>query len=187
MLDYLCRPIPPGVPEGEAARILLRALLTARFGAEGETLFAALRKNENGKPLLDGGLYVSLSHSHGMAAAALASAPVGIDLERILPLTENKQKLLDRFFPGEETQAAKEDPAGVEFCRFWTRREAAFKAFATQPFFVQDPTAGHSAELLTLSVSGEKGDYLLSLACPLLKNENLRFSLSENGSFRAVL
>ena len=164
MLDYICKPFSSDTTEGNAARALLRSLLITRFGTDGEALFASLHKNADGKPLLGGELFVSLSHSHGVAAAAISDRPVGIDIELWSPLSEVNRRVLDRFFPSEETEAAKSDLSGVEFCRFWTRREAAFKAFATEPIFLKDPTEGHADDLLTSSFYLGEKLFVLSVA-----------------------
>jgi len=150
-----------------AARRLLLSLLCRRFGEKkaGE-LYGCMYKNANGKPCLPAecGLFVSISHTKGYAAAALSDSDVGIDIEILTPLTEKRIAILNRFFPTEDTEKAKADQSGREFFCFWTRREAAFKAFATLPFYTEDPVTSHN--VITKEIVEKDGTSLiLSVAC----------------------
>ena len=154
------------------ARALLSELLSEAYGEWGAVLERQIYKNQNGKPLLPCvyGVYISISHTRGFAAAAIADAPVGIDVEVVRPLTEKNIAVLDRYFAGENTEAAKTDPSGVAFYTFWTRREAAFKAYATRPFYTEDPVRGREESLTThVQVFGENV-IALSVACGELNN-----------------
>lgn len=145
----------------------LEALLCGCLGEKGTELFLGLYKDENGKPCLpdESGLFVSISHTAHFGAAAIASSSVGIDVEEIAPLDEKKKALLERFFANEDISAAQTDPAGREFYRFWTRREAAFKAFAEVPFYSADPTAGNADKIMTYFQTAADREIVISVAC----------------------
>lgn len=129
----------------------LAGILDEEYGEWGKVLLASLYKDENGKPRFPcvHGIYVSISHSQNYGAAAISDRPIGIDVEELCPLDEKKKAVLDRFFENEDISAAKNDPSGREFCRFWTRREAAFKAFADKPFYASDPVNGNENNITT--------------------------------------
>ena len=61
---------------------LARELLAAALHCPPEEV--ALRYDAQGKPLTDG-LYLSISHSRGLAACAVADRPVGLDVELVRP------------------------------------------------------------------------------------------------------
>jgi 4'-phosphopantetheinyl transferase len=106
----------------------LRAVLARATAAP--LHFAA---TEKGKPYLPAApdLKFSLSHSHAMALIAAAlHVDVGVDVERLRPLSEC-QAIAERFFPPSEAAAFAATPDGArerEFFRRWTRIEAMLKA-----------------------------------------------------------
>ena len=166
MLEYEIRACEGDKSQG--ARALLLEIMKRALGERADELFARLYKNENGKPMLpeESGLFVSISHSADAVAVALADSPVGIDVEEMRePLTEKKREILERFFSGEDIKKAKEDKSGKEFYLFWTRREAAFKAYATRPFYTEDPTKNCEETIIsrTLTINGKA--YALAVAC----------------------
>ena len=138
------------------------AIFATDFGSVDNTY-----KDENGKPCLpdESGLFVSISHTAHFGAAAIASSPVGIDVEEIAPLDEKKKALLERFFANEDISAAQTDPAGREFYRFWTRREAAFKAFADKPFYSADPVKGNEDKISSYYQIMADREIMFSVAC----------------------
>ena len=85
------------------SRVLLRRLAAASLHCDPGDV--PLRADPGRPPQLQGvnGLHLSLSHSHGMALAALHSQPIGVDVEtgtRLVPAT-----LVARFFGCEEALA----------------------------------------------------------------------------------
>ena len=154
------------------ARVLLSELLSEAYGEWGAVLERQIYKNQNGKPLLPCvyGVYISISHTRDFAAAAISDVPVGIDVEEVRPLTEKNIAVLDRYFAGENTEAAKNDPSGIAFYTFWTRREAAFKAYATRPFYTEDPVQGREDCLTTHVQTFGARQIALSVACDELNN-----------------
>lgn len=103
--------------ESIAVRFVLAELLLACFG---EDMSDKISSNENGKPYIIGrpDIFISLSHSDGTVAAVVSDKPVGIDIERIRPVTD---KLKNRVCK-EKTETDE------EFFKVWTVKEAYLKA-----------------------------------------------------------
>jgi 4'-phosphopantetheinyl transferase len=107
-----------------AMRAILRSLTAS------ELIFAVA---ENGKPYLASvpELKFNLSRSKGMAAvAAAAGIEVGVDIERLHPLTDYLG-IAERFLPpsaAAEFAAVFQPDPEREFFRRWTRTEAVLKA-----------------------------------------------------------
>lgn len=84
-----------------------------------------------GKPELspERGLFFNLAHSADEAILAVATQPVGVDLERLRPMPRAKD-FAERWFHPEEKQRLHET-ADVdhltEFFRIWTAKESALK------------------------------------------------------------
>lgn len=77
--------------------------------------------------ILDGALsewYVSISHSHPYAGAALDRAPVGIDVQVVRELPESAAHL---FLSDEETRAMERCALPHRLLHFWCAKEAAWK------------------------------------------------------------
>lgn len=112
-------------------RYLLRHELARSMGAKPNEIELATR--DDGKPVLADptiGLHFNVSHSGGWAAIALARRPVGVDLEAVRDVT-NERDLVERFFaPGERKQyrALPESVKRTGFLRGWTCKEAVLKA-----------------------------------------------------------
>ncbi|MFJ3214689.1 4'-phosphopantetheinyl transferase family protein [Kitasatospora sp. NPDC086801] len=81
-----------------------------------------------GKPAVEGapGLHFSLSHSGEIALLALASRPVGVDVE-LARADLDTTRLAGRFFPPDERELVARDGPDA-FTRLWTRKEACVKA-----------------------------------------------------------
>jgi 4'-phosphopantetheinyl transferase len=86
-----------------------------------------------GKPVLADSavdLHFNVSHSHGLVVVAVASRPVGIDIER-LRMVDNPEGLIRRFFSQVEQETYLALPAILReegFFRGWTSKEALIKA-----------------------------------------------------------
>lgn len=91
-----------------------------------------IRALETGRPWFIGadyrtsGWHLSITHGHGLAAALVGPAPVGIDLEKLRPLEPGGW----RFFLSDEERAWLEaEPLGADGAIVaWALKEAAFKA-----------------------------------------------------------
>lgn len=122
-----------------AAHIGLRLLLADHFGEHPASLVfdrapCPLCGEPHGRPLLAGedGFHFSLSRRPGIAAYALAAAPVGIDIE-----TLSRQIGLDdltaALHPAEQRSLATLPPSARRHAalRGWVRKEAYLKARGT--------------------------------------------------------
>lgn len=121
------------VRDGEvrAGFVLSRAALRTQLASElGRSPSAfEIVPGRHGKPaLIGGGLEFSLSHSDGLAALALSSVPVGIDVQR---RRSGMQRMAERYFAPAEaatvTAGIDPDRADKRFGRLWTRKEACAK------------------------------------------------------------
>lgn len=89
---------------------------------------------EHGKPLLidHPEHHFSVSHSGEYAVCVLSSAPVGVDVERIRPLSA--LSLAERYFADEEQawlRCLPEQERQIAFFRLWTAKESVLKALGT--------------------------------------------------------
>lgn len=88
---------------------------------------------DHGKPVIAGAgeeLHFSFSRSGPAAAIAVASTPIGIDIEVSRP-RQDVGALAERFFSAEEAQyltTLDREGAAAAFLRLWTRKEAILKA-----------------------------------------------------------
>lgn len=112
-------------------RYLLRQVLAHSLHATPKEI--ELTTRNDGKPVLADpsiGLHFNVSHSGGWAAIALARRPVGVDLEAVREIT-NERDLVDRFFAPDECKQYRSLPDDVKragFLRGWTCKEAVLKA-----------------------------------------------------------
>jgi phosphopantetheinyl transferase len=104
--------------------LLLAALLHVQGAAEPAAL---LTEAHGGVRYARGGWHLNLSHSGGWLAAAVASVPVGIDIERLRPRAVAAQTARV-FCPREAERLALEPDPLPSFWRLWTLKEAACKA-----------------------------------------------------------
>ncbi|WP_442306143.1 4'-phosphopantetheinyl transferase family protein [Streptomyces sp. 2RAF24] len=116
------------------AHVGLRRLLGAHLGVapRGVTVERApcpCCGEPHGRPVLpDGRLHFSLSHCEGMSLIAVATTPVGVDIERI-PAPHLVAELSEVLHPDEsaELAALAQDRRPAAFARVWTRKEAYLK------------------------------------------------------------
>jgi 4'-phosphopantetheinyl transferase len=117
------------------AHVTLRRLLGQRLGLAPEAV-TLLREpcphcgGPHGRPHVpDRAVHFSLSHTTGMVMIALASAPVGIDVEA-LPETTTAEEVAEQLHPKERAELAAVPAAEYReaFNRCWTRKEALLKA-----------------------------------------------------------
>ena len=126
------------------ARGVLRLLLAQLVGCEpADVRFAT---NRFGKPWLamPGAPHFSVSHSHELAAYAIAGEEVGIDIEWERPMVDVLE-IARRFFARSEIAALEAVPINgrdAAFLMHWTRKEACLKANGV----------GLSGDLASLSV-----------------------------------
>ena len=80
------------------------------------------------------GLYLSISHSRGLAACAVADRPVGLDVELVRPAP---RRVWEHLSPEERSHAA-DDAA---FFRLWTAKEALLKCRGGQFGQLREPAS----------------------------------------------
>ena len=119
------------------AELLVQKLLKEHCGVTD----AVLHRNPNGQPYLTGcDLHVSISHSNQMVACALSIDPIGIDIEKIRPMSlkifrhlcveEEKEYLFSGSNLSETDDC--QDPAVLRrLFEIWTAKEAYFKKCGT--------------------------------------------------------
>lgn len=112
----------------------LKKAWTAGMLPEGPPVFPAeTQEDEKGKPYFAApgqytGLFFNISHTEGMAAAAVADQPVGIDIEY---LKRRSVSHAERILSADEAEVYKqlEDPASKNrfFLESWVRKESYLK------------------------------------------------------------
>ena len=83
-----------------------------------------LEKDDQGAPLPSGGMCWSLSHKSAYVAGVVAPGPVGVDVEKVRPVSAALQ---ERVALPEEWQLGDPDDEQL-FFRYWTAKEAVIKA-----------------------------------------------------------
>ena len=86
-----------------------------------------LKKDEKGVPLPFNGNYWSLSHKPKYVAGVIASAPIGIDIEKIRSCSK---ALFRKTARDSEWKLSDTDPF-ILFYRYWTSKESVLKASGT--------------------------------------------------------
>jgi 4'-phosphopantetheinyl transferase len=86
-----------------------------------------LLKDKDGVPLPFNGHYWSLTHKPAYVGGVIASAQIGIDIEKIRPV---KKSVLKKTAGEKEWELADDNPLEL-FFRYWTSKEAVLKAAAT--------------------------------------------------------
>lgn len=123
-----------------------------------------LRKDENGKWQSDK-IYISLSHSGNVVAAAVSDSSVGLDIEFFNEKKFGKSLANRIATESEKSFFAKERAFSERVCALWTRKESEFKRKGEKifrPFFTDALSSPCRTFLLkcnhesyVLSVSGE--------------------------------
>ncbi len=159
------------------SHVLLRCVLSWYAPvAPGDWVFG---ENAYGKPHIAGPaafehLRFNLSHSHGMAAVAVAGVDVGVDVEYIERHTEVGE-IADRFFVPEEAQpilkSASQGDRSV-FFDYWTLKEAYIKVRGMGLSIPLDSFAMDLGETETKirflnGAGGEPADYRFFRCTPL--------------------
>lgn len=142
---------------------LLEYALKSSFGSDADNV--TFRKTADGKWTC-GKCVFSLSHKDSLAAVAVSSLPVGVDIEKITPerfdgklqariLTENERSELSRLTPSERSLCAN---------ILWAEKEAAFKRGGNGCFVANTvETSANRTVLRKIRYGGS--DYVLAVAC----------------------
>jgi 4'-phosphopantetheinyl transferase len=87
----------------------------------------AFLKDEYGKPRLeDAAWHISISHSHELVAAIAAPAPVGVDIQYIVPKIE---RLAHKYLREEELRSLRPGARLEQLHVYWGAKESLFKAY----------------------------------------------------------
>jgi phosphopantetheinyl transferase len=93
----------------------------------GRTKRAAFVKDEHGKPRLEGSdWHISISHSHGLAAAIAAPVLCGIDIQFIVPKIT---RLAHKFLCPPEAASIRPEHQMDQLHFYWGAKEALYKAY----------------------------------------------------------
>lgn len=80
-------------------------------------------KAEGGKPYIEGiPLHFNVSHSFDTVLCAIHTTPIGVDIQKVLPIRE---KVIKRICTPAEIAYIGDDP--IRFMQVWTRKEAYAK------------------------------------------------------------
>ena len=125
-----------------AAHLLVRLCAASAINVPPATLSVvqecSICRGPHGRPTLLGlaEVYVSLSHTAGWVAAAVAGEPVGIDLENASSAALEPSLLDFVLTPAERAVVESADTPAMTFRRFWVRKEALLKVgYATLDTF----------------------------------------------------
>jgi 4'-phosphopantetheinyl transferase len=154
-----------------AGRAFLRLLLAQYLGTDAGAI--EFRYGPHGKPFLaheQWGLRFNLAHAGGLAVCALArGGELGVDVERVRPLSDAEAVARSNFSPRENAALAAL-PEGDRlrgFFEAWTRKEAFLKALGdglARPLDSFDVSLGPGEEprlLQTLENPAEAAQYSL--------------------------
>lgn len=128
--------IRPGDRDAYAVgHVALRRLLGSRLATAPEAIVLARNPctkcgDPHGRPIIPGDpVHFSLSHTRGMVLIALASAPVGVDVES-LPRPATVADITPQLHPKERVELAEVpvEERPLAFARCWTRKESVLKA-----------------------------------------------------------
>lgn len=103
---------------------------------------ATMHHHASGAPYVNiDGVYISVSHSQNYAALAVASTPIGIDIEE--PRLAQLQRVVSRFMTKDDYEIC------PDLLRAWTAKESVFKAAAVDGAMLADIEFVNNNNLLT--------------------------------------
>lgn len=109
-----------------ASYVLLRRALSALDG--GDLNRWRLRRQSGRRPVVEGShRHVSLSRTTGLVGVAIASRPVGLDVERIISVTDLDEVVVHLDLDHQDAVSANTAPQ-VRCTELWTDVEAVLKA-----------------------------------------------------------
>lgn len=179
-IDAVLKKIERGQIETLYANMLAKRELSKILGcAIDEVVFSF---GKNGKPLLenDKDICFSISHSGKYAAVAVADKPVGVDVEKIKPVSPS---VINRVCTDSEKDfLEKSDNIDRDFIKLWTLKECAVKAsgagladnLKNHTFDISGQTALSPGRKSEIFVSEEIDGYILSAVAVSPKKEKTR-------------
>jgi 4'-phosphopantetheinyl transferase EntD len=132
--------LPKRRAEWVLSRVAAKQLARAR-GFAGDVRALAVAR-----PRLATGEFVSLSHSAGVAAAAIDEGPVGIDVERRRALDE---RIARHFLTEDEIAAMEQCALPDRLLHWWSAKEAAWKRHGGRVRFLREIALKLEAESTT--------------------------------------
>lgn len=123
-----------------AGHILLRQLLSEKLGCRPHEVSYVRRPcpvcgGPNGRPVLDRAahpLHFSMSRSSGLTLVAIASVPVGVDVQALAePEAASEVGALLHPAEAQEIESAPRSQRAEVFTRIWVRKEAYLKGIGT--------------------------------------------------------
>lgn len=143
--------------ESMIGEMLLRQMLSERLCVpEGKP---EIIREDGKKPYLaENEAQFSISHSEDWVMAAVASRPIGVDIEKIRPIRKSMERALFTIMSLEDRQyieaADKETERTRRLFELWTRKEAVVKCIGTgiaSPQMKETAGTGNEAYHLTLA------------------------------------
>jgi 4'-phosphopantetheinyl transferase len=114
-------------PTDQKARVLARLMLLKSMKDTGRAnLFDRWERDSNNKPFIEGWDAFSISHSGELVVLCHAPTPIGVDIEKKLPI--NYIEMLEHFHPEEQEFIIRSTNGQQSFYTVWTRKEAFLKA-----------------------------------------------------------
>jgi len=189
-----------------AAHALLRLTLSAHLGVAPDHV--AIASDHHGKPMLrerhgSFPLGISLSHSRGVVACALAhDRSVGIDVQPV-DATVDVMTIARRFFAPEEVaalEACVPEQRASRFSETWTLKEALFKALGLglglpidcASFLVEDGEVSFTPRSPLVDgdwsfvVTDVEGTHRLAVAAPRMPGGAAAIAEPSAGSWRGI-
>lgn len=185
-----------------AKQLAWRALeqMTAQDQPTLQAAGVQLQKESSGRPLFCGtDAFVSITHTTGMAAAAVSALPLGIDIERSSRVSLHAA---ERMFSPQEKRWMQQTDLADPFALLWTLREAYAKwtglglaglcrLEARQGKVRFSPANAHQilcSDSCCLAGSLLLGEYRLSFVAqkPLHPSPSLIVRVEENGIFKKI-
>ena len=124
---------------------------------------ALLSKNEYGKPELDNGCQISISHDGDLLAVALSYGSIGLDIQSV---DDRVWRIKERFLNDVEKRwvEASHDPH-ASATLVWASKEAVFKYFGTDVDFAHDCIVHplQQTSIIPLTYQGRHGYFHFAL------------------------
>jgi len=138
---------------------------------------ATISTLSNGKPVVDNGKYISISHCGEFAALIVGQHPVGLDIQNPLPTIKRIQ---DKFCNAQERHDALNSPNDLIYLTIiWSVKEAVFKFFGELVTFAEDihvKTFNITDELIHVAYQGVHGRYDFEIVHQMNMNFHILFT-----------
>ena len=140
---------------GVCAEMLAKKAIAEKFSVSVSDV--KISAKESGQPFCENfDIHLSLSHSGDYAVCAVSSAPVGIDIQKIVPYNPKTAKKV--CSQAELAEIEKSGDKAAEFIKLWTKKEAVLKMLGTGVIgSMKDCLDGQKAETIRFA------DYFVSI------------------------